>query len=105
MSRNSALKQKAFFTSDHRHASPLVRASHIWKIVSDQLECLLGSTIHTQWFMPIIPSVIGDHVLILRTPNETSTRWINAHYRDLIENLVKLHDSRLTVFFMSANDF
>lgn len=96
--------KKSYFLTNALEASPLVRASHLWSIVSDHLECLLGSTIHAQWFAPLIPSVISDDVLILRAPNQTCTRWINAHYKNLIDRLLQMHDPHLSAFILSAED-
>lgn len=97
-------KKKNLFTNNTLEASPVVRASHLWAIVSDQLECLLGETIHIQWFSKLIPTVVSNDVLILRTPNEMTTRWINAHYGNLIDKLLQIHDAELSAFFLSTND-
>lgn len=97
-------KNRNFFQTNILKASPLVRAPHLWSIVSGQLECLLGETIHRQWFNPIVPIVISNNVLILRTANEPSTRWINAHYGQVIEKLLQIHDPELSAFFISSQD-
>ena len=97
-------KDRNFFESRDCEGSPLVRSTQLWSIVSSQLECLLGETIHRQWFSPIVPIVVSNDVLILKTANEASTRWINAHYSLVIDKLLQLHDPDLSAFFISSQD-
>lgn len=103
-SRSILNSKDNFFTIKIQEASPVVRASHLWSLVSGHLECLLGETIHRQWFTPIIPLTVSNHTLILQTPSEVATRWLNAHYIELIERLAQIHDKEITVFLISSTD-
>jgi hypothetical protein len=82
-------------------ANPMVKASYIWSILSDQLSDILGPSVHHQWFKAVKPLVISDNVLILEVPNHFSAQWIHTHYHELVDVLLSVMDKRLSSFFVS----
>ena len=85
-------------------ANPIVKASYVWSILSDQLEDVLGPQVHFQWFRQVKPLVISDNVLILEVSNHFTTQWIHTHYMELIEILLSVIDKRISCFFISQSD-
>lgn len=85
-------------------AHPVVKASYVWSIVSDQLNDILGSHIHHQWFKNVRPLVISDQVLILEVPNHFSAQWIHTHYHELVDILLSVQNKRLSSFFVSQSE-
>jgi chromosomal replication initiation ATPase DnaA len=85
-------------------AHPVVKASYIWSIISDQLSDILGPEVHHQWFKNVRPLVISHHVLIVEVPNHFSSQWIHTHYHDLIDALLSAMDKRLSCFFISQSE-
>ena len=57
-------------------AHPVVKASYLWSILSDQLTDVLGPEIHHQWFKNVKPLVISDNVLIREVHNHFTAQWI-----------------------------
>lgn len=84
--------------------NPMVRASCVWAIVSDQLQEILGPGIYNKWFASILPLVVSDNVLILQTQKEFNVKWINQHYQDLIDLLIGFQDKNLSSFFIGPHD-
>jgi chromosomal replication initiation ATPase DnaA len=82
-------------------AHPVVRASYIWSIVSEQLGDILGPEIHHQWFKNVHPTVISNNVLILEVPNHFYAQWIHTHYHELVDILLSVLDKKLSSFFVS----
>lgn len=98
-------EQKAGFTEKNLNlANPIVKASYVWSILSDQLEDVLGPQVHFQWFRQVKPLVISDNVLILEVSNHFTTQWIHTHYMVLIEILLSVIDKRMSCFFISQSD-
>jgi chromosomal replication initiation ATPase DnaA len=85
-------------------AHPVVKASYIWSILSEQLCDILGPEIHHQWFKSVRPLVISHHVLIIEVPNHFSAQWIHTHYHELVDVLLSVMDKRLTSFFISQSE-
>lgn len=85
-------------------AHPVVKASYLWSILSDQLCDVLGPEIHHQWFRPVKPLVISDNVLILEVPNHFSAQWIHTHYHELVDVLLSAIDQQLSTFFISQSE-
>jgi hypothetical protein len=85
-------------------AHPVVKASYTWSILSEQLCDVLGPEIHHQWFKPVKPLVICDHVLILEVPNHFSAQWIHSHYHELVDVLLSVIDKNLSSFFISQSE-
>lgn len=85
-------------------AHPVVKASYVWSIVSDQLNDILGSHVHHQWFKNVRPLVISDQVLILEVPNHFSAQWIHTHYHELVDILLSAQNKKLSSFFISQTE-
>lgn len=82
----------------------MVRASHIWDILSEQLQIIVGETVHEQWFSNIRALVIADNVLVLKTKNDFTAKWLTTYYQQLVETLLSLHDKNLSCFFIGPSD-
>ena len=97
---------KELFDDSHTISlsNPVVRASHSWRIISEQLRDLLGREIHRQWFRSVTPVLISENILILSTPSKQACHWINNHYHDLVDLLISFQDKKLTTFFVSQED-
>lgn len=85
-------------------AHPVVKASYIWSILSEQLCDILGPEIHHQWFKNIKPLIISHNVLLLEVPNHFSAQWIHTHYHELVDVLLSVIDKRLSSFFISQSE-
>lgn len=77
-----------------------MRAHNIWKIIDEQLKDVLGSTIHAQWFSKLVPLVISDGCLIIMAPNSFCARWVNEHYKDLVDLLISFQDKDISSFVL-----
>lgn len=97
--KKAALKEK-----NTNLAHPVVRASYIWSIVSEQLGDILGPEVHHQWFKEVRPMVISHKVLILEVPNHFYAQWIHTHYHELVDVLLSVLDKRLSSFFVSQSE-
>lgn len=85
-------------------AHPVVRASYIWSIVSEQLSDILGPEVHHQWFKNVKPTVISHNVILLEVPNHFYAQWIHTHYHELVDLLLSVLDKRLSSFFLSQSE-
>ena len=85
-------------------AHPVVKASYIWSVLSEQLCDILGPEIHHQWFKQVKPLVISHNVLIIEVPNHFSAQWIHTHYHELVDVLLSVMDKKLTSFFVSQSE-
>jgi hypothetical protein len=81
--------------------NPVIKAQLTWDILSDQLEAILGSEIHNQWFKNIQPIVLKNNILLLQTETNFASQWINTHYQQLVDALLTLQDRKYTCFFIS----
>jgi len=97
--RQARLKEKSL-----NLAHPVVKASYLWSILSEQLSDVLGPVVHHQWFKNVKPLVISDNVLILEVPNHFTAQWIHTHYHELIDILLSVMDSKLSTFFLSQSE-
>lgn len=97
--RKARLKEKSL-----NLAHPVVKASYVWSVLTDQLSDVLGPEIHHQWFRPVKPLVISHNVLILEVPNHFYAQWIHTHYHELVDVLLSVMDKRLTSFFVSQSE-
>ncbi len=97
--RQSRLKENSL-----NLAHPVVKASYVWSILSEQLFDVLGPEIHHQWFKQVKPLVISDKVLILEVPNHFSAQWIHTHYHELVDVLLSVMDKKLSSFFVSQSE-
>ena len=85
-------------------AHPVVKASYIWSILSEQLCDVLGPEVHHQWFKNVKPLVITHNVLILEVPNHFSAQWIHTHYHELVDVLLSVMDKKLSSYFVSQSE-
>lgn len=97
--RKPALKDRSL-----NLAHPVVKASYIWSIVSEQLSDVLGPEVHYQWFKNAKPTVISHNVLILEVPNHFTAQWIHTHYHELVDVLLSVMDKKLSSFFVSQSE-
>ncbi len=97
--REGSLKEKNL-----NLAHPVVKASYVWSIISDQLCDVLGSAVHHQWFKQVKPLVISHNVLILEVPNHFNAQWIHTHYHELVDVLLSVMDKKLSSFFVSQSE-
>lgn len=97
--RQTRLKEKSL-----NLAHPVVKASYVWSILSDQLFDVLGPEVHHQWFKQVKPLVISHNVLILEVPNHFSAQWIHTHYHELVDVLLSVMDKKLSSFFVSQSE-
>lgn len=97
--RQARLKEKSL-----NLAHPVVKASYIWSILSEQLCDVLGPEVHHQWFKNVKPLVISHNVLIIEVPNHFSAQWIHTHYHELVDVLLSVMDKKLTSFFISQSE-
>lgn len=81
--------------------NPVVKANDVWNILNDQLSCVLGPEVHSQWFKPIKPIVLNNNILLLQAENQFAERWINTHYQELVELLLSAQDKKLSCFFIA----
>jgi len=84
--------------------NPMLKGSHSWEIVSDQLLDLLGDAVHTKWFKNVQPLVLRNKILILQTESNFAAQWINTHYQVLAEGLLKIQDKDLSCFFIAPKN-
>ena len=99
MQRKTSLKEKSL-----NLAHPVVKASYIWSVLSEQLGDILGPEVHHQWFKQVKPLVISHNVLILEVPNHFSSQWIHTHYHELVDVLLSVMDKRLSSYFISQSE-
>jgi chromosomal replication initiation ATPase DnaA len=85
--------------------NPVLSGLKSWGIVSNQLHCLLGIEVHTQWFQQIVPLFINNNMLLLLTPDKKSCVWITRHYHKLIDLLLSFQDEKLSCFLVEAGQF
>ncbi len=97
--RQTGLKEKSL-----KLAHPVVKASYLWSVLTEQLSDVLGPEVHHQWFKQVKPLVISHNVLILEVPNHFSAQWIHTHYHELVDVLLSVMDKRLSSFFVSQSE-
>ncbi len=90
-------------TSKPRVENPVLKASKVWAIVSNQLQEILDENIYQRWFKKAVPLVLSKNILIIQTPCQFSSHWITTHYQELIDTLLSFQDEKMTSFFIPAN--
>lgn len=95
--------EKLFVPLDSKNLNPVVRAHNIWQIVSEQIREVLGATIHQQWFVKLVPLVISDNCLIIMAPNSFNAKWVNNHYKDLIDLMISFQDKQISGFIIDKS--
>lgn len=81
--------------------NPVIKAKNSWLILSEQLHSILGEEVHRQWFRDVQPMLLKDNVLILRSGTNFSASWINTHYQELSDNLLKAQDKKYSCFYIA----
>lgn len=81
--------------------NPVIKAHLSWEILSEQLQAILGSEVHAQWFKNISPIVLKNNILLLQTETSFASQWINTHYQELVDALLLIQDRKYTCFFIS----
>jgi chromosomal replication initiator protein len=68
-----------------------IKTTHdnIWIKVKESLELELPPHAYSTWFEPISPIALNDTELVLEVPNQFFFEWIESHYHDTIESVVK----------------
>lgn len=84
--------------------NPVVKASIVWERLNEQIKDVLGEEIHRQWFGEIVPIVILDHALLLKVPSLFHAKWLNTHYRKLMNLLLSFQDKNLTCFLVTKKN-
>lgn len=84
--------------------NPVVKARNCWSITSEMLLAILGPQIHEQWFKQVSPLVLKNNILILQTHSNFAAQWINTHYQELVESLLKAQDPNLSCFFIAPRN-
>ncbi len=97
-------RQRNALEKNARLAHPVVRASYLWSVVSDQLSDFLGPEIHHRWFKDVKPLVLSHNVLILEVPHHFSAQWIHTHYHELVDVLLSVQDKKLSSFFVAQSE-
>lgn len=95
------LQNKLKTTFEKTIDNPVIKAQTTWSLLSDQLEAILGTEIHQQWFKHIQPLVLKNNILLLQTKNQFASHWINTHYQQLVDALIMIQDRKCTCFFIS----
>ena len=73
----------------------VLKAHHIWNVISPQVSDLLGEEIFTKWFDDLIPITIENQKLILQTNATHASLWIKNNYIDTLNLLSGLQQENL----------
>lgn len=98
---NSKLKEILKDSYDN----PVIKARNTWHITSEMISIVLGKEIHAQWFKNIKPIVMKDNNLVVQTDSLFAAQWINTHYSELIDGLMKAQDKNLSCFFIGPKNW
>lgn len=96
-----SISQKLREVLQDSYDNPVVKARNTWNITSEMLLAILGQQIHSQWFKNVHPLVLKNNILILQTDSNFAAQWINTHYQELVEGLLKTQDHNLSCFFIA----
>lgn len=106
--RHQSLKQKinSKFQEilDRELNNPVLKATQVWNFVDDFLKIVVEKEVHKQWFEGVKPLVLKNNILIIQTKDKFSSRWINTHYHDLVDELIKLKCTKLSCFFIAPKN-
>lgn len=89
------------YTINANVSNPMVKASHCWSVVQEQLQTLLDAAIYKQWFVNTCATVIINDVLIITAKDNFASQWLNTHYIELVDALIQLQDNKLSCFFIT----
>ncbi len=85
--------------------NPVIKARNTWSITSEMIQVILGQEVHTKWFANIKPLVLKNKNLIVQTESQFAAQWINTHYQELVNSLIKAQDKNLTCFFIGPKNW
>lgn len=102
LQKNIAAKLKEVLQDSYDN--PVVKARNSWNVASEMLYVILGEEIHEQWFKQVNPLVLKNNILILQTHSIFAAQWINTHYQELVESLLKTQDPNLSCFFIAPRN-
>lgn len=102
LKRNIATKLKEI--RNDSFDNPVVKARNTWQVASEMLVIMLGDEVHTQWFKNISPLFLKNKILVLQTENTFAAQWINTHYQELVESVLKIQDPALSCFFIAPRN-
>ena len=66
-----------------------INHENVWSEVKESLAQELPTHAYSTWFEPILPIAINDTELVLEVPNQFFFEWIDSHYHDTIETVIK----------------
>ena len=98
---NSKLKEILKDSYDN----PVIKARNTWLTTTEMIHIILGEEIHNQWFKKVKPIVMKDKNLIVQTETLFAAQWINTHYSELIDGLMKAQDKNLSCFFIGPKNW
>lgn len=84
--------------------NPVLKATQVWTFVDDFLKVVLDKEVHRQWFEGVKPLVFKNDILLIQTKDKFSSQWINTHYQDLIDELIKLKSIKFSCFFIAPKN-
>jgi chromosomal replication initiator protein len=64
-------------------------ADALWSEVSARLRDALNDSTYTTWFSQATAGDLGDEGFVLAVPNDFTRNWIEAHFRGLLEAMVR----------------
>ena len=85
--------------------NPVIQARNTWSVTNEMIEVILGPEVHTKWFKAIKPIVLKNKNLIVQTESQFAAQWINTHYQELVNSLIKAQDPGLTCFFIGPKNW
>ena len=85
--------------------NPVIKARNTWSVASEMIEVILGPEVHKKWFKEIKPIVLKNKNLIVETETLLAAQWINTHYGELVNSLIKAQDPKLTCFFIGPKNW
>jgi chromosomal replication initiation ATPase DnaA len=82
----------------------VLRAHHIWGVISPQVKDLLGDDIYGRWFDDLIPIAIENEKLILQTSANHASLWIKNNYLDTLNLLSGLQEENLKTLVVAPDE-
>jgi chromosomal replication initiator protein len=66
-----------------------VSADALWVEISTRLREALNDATYATWFSDVSPGTLDDEAFVLLVPNDFTRDWIEAHFRGLLEAIVR----------------
>lgn len=64
----------------------------VWTKSKEHLKSTLGDSVFDTWIMPLEPTIKDGHELVLLAPDNFFKSWVEGHYRQAIQEALKLCD-------------